>query len=128
MHADDTHAVVFADAEGVIRYWSPGAERLFGYPAADAVGRSLDLIVPEQFREHHWAGFRRAVSTGAAKNSGGRTNIPVLCRDGSVRPFPGAFYFLTDGHGIGAGAIAVYGDQVGGEQVFGAILPRPTRG
>jgi PAS domain S-box-containing protein len=128
MPADDTHGIVFADSEGVIRFFSPGAERLFGHSAADAVGRSLDLIVPEPFRAQHWAGFRRAVSTGAAKNSGGRTNIPVLCRDGQIRPFPGSFYFLTDGHGIGIGAIAVYGDQVGGEEVFGAILPRPTRG
>src|SRR5690242_1032158 len=128
MRADDSHAVVFADAEGVIRHWSPGAERLFGHPAADAVGQSLDLIVPERFREKHWAGFRRAVSTGAARNSGGRTNIPVRCRDGEMRPFPGSFYFLTDGHGVGVGAIAIFGDQVGGEEVFGAILPRPTRG
>jgi PAS domain S-box-containing protein len=128
MPADDTHAIAFADAEGVIRFWSPGAERLFGYAAADAVGRSLDLIVPEQFREQHWAGFRRALSTGAARNNGGRTNIPVLCHDGRMRPFPGTFYFLTDAHGVGVGAIAIWGDPVGGEDVFGAIIPRPTRG
>jgi len=121
----DTHAVVFADADGVIRFWSPGAERLFGWPASEAIGQSLDLIVPEKFRAKHWAGFRRAVETGAARNSGGRTNIPVVCRDGVVRPLPGTFYFLTDGHGVGIGAIAIWGDPVGGAEVFGPILPRP---
>jgi PAS domain S-box-containing protein len=119
--------VVFADAKDLIRYWSPGAARLFGYATADAVGRSLDLIVPEAFREQHWAGFRRGVATGQARVSGGRTNIPVRCRDGEVRPFTGTFVFLTDAHGIGVGAIAIWGDPVGGEEVFGAILPRQSR-
>ena len=76
MPADDMHAVVFADADGVIRYWSPGAERLFGYAMADAIGRTLDLIVPDRYRERHWAGFRRAVQSGTAPSSGSRTNIP----------------------------------------------------
>jgi PAS domain S-box-containing protein len=124
VNVDDGHAILFADATGVIRFWSAGAERLFGDARADAIGRSLDLIVPEQFREQHWAGFRRAVSSGGARNSGARTNLPVLCRDGRTQPFPGTFSFLTDAHGVGIGAIAVLGDPVGGEEVFGEILPR----
>jgi len=124
---DDAHAVVFADAEGVIRHWSRGAERLFGYTAAEAVGRSLDLIVPERFRDRHWAGFRRAVGSGKARNNGGKTNIPVLCRDGTVRPLPGTFVFLTDAYDVGVGAIAIWSDPVGGEEVFGPVLPRNPR-
>src|SRR5215813_5415936 len=124
MPGDDTHALVFADADGVIRYWSTGASRLFGHVAGDTVGRSLDVIIPPRFRDKHWAAFRHAIRTGQAKNSGARTNIPVLCADGEVRPFPGTFVFLTDGHGVGVGAIAILGDPVGGEQTFGDVLPR----
>jgi PAS domain S-box-containing protein len=126
MSTHETHAVVFADADGVVRYYSAGAERLFGHAPADVIGRSLDVIVPPKFREKHWAGFHRAVATGTSPGSGGKTNIPVLCRDGEVRPFPGTFHFLTDAHGAGVGAIAIWGDAVGGETIFGAILPRPA--
>ena len=124
MPGDDTHAVVFADADGVIHYWSNGATRLLGHSAADTIGRSLDVMIPPPFRDKHWAAFRHAMGTGQAKNSGGRTNIPVLCADGDVRPFPGTFVFLTDAHGVGVGAIAILGEPVGGEQIWGEVLPR----
>jgi len=57
-------AVVFADAEGVIRFWNLQAEALFGHSAAEALGASLDLIVPEPSRKSHWAGFEAAVKRG----------------------------------------------------------------
>jgi PAS domain-containing protein len=47
-------AIVYADAEGVIRVWNRGATRIFGFAEAEALGRSLDLIVPENLRERHW--------------------------------------------------------------------------
>jgi PAS domain S-box-containing protein len=57
-------AIIFADCAGVIRLWNRGAETLFGYGAAEAVGHTLDLIVPEPMRAAHWAGFYRAVRQG----------------------------------------------------------------
>ena len=47
-----------ADVHGRIVLWNPAAERLFGFTEAEAVGRSLDLIIPERFRERHWTGYR----------------------------------------------------------------------
>jgi PAS domain S-box-containing protein len=61
-HAPD--AIIFADCAGVIRLWNRAAETLFGYGAAEAVGHTLDLIVPEPLRAAHWAGFYRAVRQG----------------------------------------------------------------
>lgn len=57
-------AVVVADREGTIRLWNLAAERLFGYGADAALGRSLDLIIPERFRERHWAGYRAVIASG----------------------------------------------------------------
>jgi PAS domain S-box-containing protein len=57
-------AIIFADCAGVIRVWNQGAEALFGHSAAEAVGHTLDLIVPEPYRPAHWAGFSRAVQQG----------------------------------------------------------------
>src|SRR5256885_17246595 len=65
-HAPD--AIIFADSAGVIRLWNHAAEALFGYSAAEAVGQTLDLIVPESLRAAHWAGFRRAVQQGRFTN------------------------------------------------------------
>ena len=60
-------ALIVVDREGAIVHWSPGAERIFGYPSGKAMGGSLDLIIPERLRERHWTGFRQAVATGRSR-------------------------------------------------------------
>lgn len=63
-------AVIFVDPDGVIKLWNRGAEAIFGFTAADAVGGSLDLIIPERFRAAHANGFRQAVTSGQLKSAG----------------------------------------------------------
>ena len=65
--AGSPDAVVIVDRDGVIRYWNRGAERIFGHPASEAVGATLDLIVPERLRERHWEGFNRTMETGETR-------------------------------------------------------------
>lgn len=60
-------AILVADKQGLIRYWNIGAERMFGYSAAEAVGQSLDLIIPENLRARHWQGYLRVMETGQTK-------------------------------------------------------------
>ena len=101
-----TTALVVADADGVIRYWNDGAEALTGHPAAAAVGSSLDLIVPPDYRERHWAGFRAAMASGNARFEGAAANIPIVCADGIIRRWPGRFTLIRDARGMPAGAAA----------------------
>lgn len=68
--ASIAEAVVYADRDGVIRAWNDGATSIFGFTAADAVGESLDLIIPERLRAAHWRGFNSAIERGAT--TGGR--------------------------------------------------------
>jgi PAS domain S-box-containing protein len=75
-------AAIFADVEGIIREWNPAAERIFGYAREEAVGQSLDLIVPERFREAHWSGCRRALSEGRTKYTGQALPTRSLRKDG----------------------------------------------
>ena len=117
-----TAAVVLADTAGRITAWDPGAERLFGHPAAHAVGCSLDLIVPPELRTAHWAGFHRAMATGTCRLDRAATNLPVLHADGSVRVLRARFVFLTDARDEPVGAAAVYGEPVGGEEAWGPVL------
>jgi PAS domain S-box-containing protein len=75
-------AVVISDAEGVITFWNDAATRLFGWPATEAVGRSLDLIIPERLRARHWAGYRRTMDTGHTDYGERLLEVPALHRDG----------------------------------------------
>ena len=117
-----TYAIVLADTAGLIRHWNGGAEQLFGYSAAEAQGQSLDLIVPEEYRERHWGGFRRTMRTGVCKLDRAVTNLPVKCRDGSVRVFPARFVFLQDARNRAVGAMGIYSMPDGSEKPFGVGL------
>jgi PAS domain S-box-containing protein len=76
-------AVVAADRSGIIRLWNPGAERIFGHRAGEAVGQSLDLIIPERLRAAHWEGWRRVVETGRSRyGDGDLLSVPAVRKDG----------------------------------------------
>jgi PAS domain S-box-containing protein len=104
----DTHAIVVSDAEGRIQVWNTGAEKLFGYSAAEAIGQLLDLIIPERFRERHWAAFHAAIRAGESKLHNAATELPVLRKDGSIETYPARFLFLKDGRERAVGAMALY--------------------
>ncbi|WP_188901634.1 PAS domain-containing protein [Caldovatus sediminis] len=77
-------AIVLADRDGAIRFWNPGAERLFGFSAAEALGRPLDIIIPEPQRARHWDGYRRVMDTGESRyGEGDLLAVPGLRKDGS---------------------------------------------
>jgi PAS domain S-box-containing protein len=77
-------AVVFSDADGLIRYWNQGAETIFGFAASEAIGQSLDIIIPEKLRERHWDGYRKTMSTGETRyGAGDLLAVPAIRKDGS---------------------------------------------
>jgi PAS domain S-box-containing protein len=75
-------AIVVADAEGTITFWNDAATRLFGFTPDEAVGRSLDLIIPERLRDRHWAGYRQTMATGHTSYGDRLLEVPALHRDG----------------------------------------------
>ena len=100
-------AVVQADADGVIRLWSTGAQTLLGYGADQAIGQKLDLLVPDKYREDHWKGF------GAAMKRGNLTGdepfvLPIRCANGQTKHFAGRLLMLLDAYGNSAGALAIF--------------------
>jgi PAS domain S-box-containing protein len=99
-------AVIFADQRGVIREWNPAAERIFGYPRSEALGESLDLIVPERFREAHWQGYDRALSEGQTKYSGKALPTRSARKDGSTIYVELTFAIVHDPTGSVIGALA----------------------
>ncbi|MGN6747065.1 MAG: PAS domain-containing protein [Xanthobacteraceae bacterium] len=80
-----SEAIIAADREGVIRFWNPGAERIFGHAAADAIGRSLDIIIPERLRNRHWDGYRRTIATGRSRyGEGDVLSVPAQHKSGAT--------------------------------------------
>jgi PAS domain S-box-containing protein len=83
--ASRSDAIIAADREGVICFWNPGAERTFGYPRGDAIGRSLDLIIPERLRQRHWNGYRATITTGRSHyGEGDVLSVPALHKNGTT--------------------------------------------
>jgi len=102
------HAIVLADSEGVIRHWSDGAQLHFGYAAHEAEGVPVDLIVPPEYQQQHWDGFRRAMSTGVSKLDGKVLDVPVRIKDGTIVPFQVRFVFLRDAGDRPVGAMVIF--------------------
>jgi PAS domain S-box-containing protein len=81
---DAADAIVYADAEGMIRFWNAGAERIFGYAAGEANSQSLDIIIPEKLRARHWEGFRQVMQTGESRyGAGDLLAVPAQRKDGT---------------------------------------------
>ena len=81
---DSPDAVVFADAAGKIRFWNPSAARIFGFEQSEALGRTLDLIVPERQRARHWEGYDRVMAGGASRYGVGDVlAVPAMRKDGN---------------------------------------------
>ena len=75
-------AVVICDRDGVISFWNAAAERLFGFAPAEALGSSLDLIIPKRLRELHWSGFDKAIATGRTRYAHDVLHVPATHKDG----------------------------------------------
>ena len=77
-------AVIACDRNGAICFWSPGATRIFGFERAEAIGKSLDIIIPERLQARHWDGFHRMVSSGSSRYPEGHLlSAPGRRRDGA---------------------------------------------
>ncbi len=103
-------AVIFADREGIIRIWSPGAERMFGFPSAEAVGQSLDLIIPENLRARHWEGYRRVMETGETHYGTKLLSAPALQGGGGRISTEFSMALVHDDGGAMAGSGAIIRD------------------
>jgi PAS domain S-box-containing protein len=80
---DSPIAILYADRDGKIGFWNAGAEAMFGYTAEEAVGQSLDLIVPERQRPRHWEGWSRVMASGVTKYGRDALAVPATRKDGT---------------------------------------------
>jgi PAS domain S-box-containing protein len=104
-------AIVYADAGGVIRRWNHGATRIFGFTETEALGHSLDLIIPENLRERHWDGYRATIRTGRSRYGHGQTlSVPAMRKDGARLSVEFIIVPFTDDTGTVIGIAAIMRD------------------
>ncbi len=104
-------AVIVADADGMISYWNAAAERVFGWPAEEAVGQSLDLIIPDRQRRAHWDGYANVMATGQTRYGAELLRVPSLHADGERRSIAFTVTLLTTPDGTVSGIAAVVRDE-----------------
>jgi PAS domain S-box-containing protein len=104
-------AIIATDADGLISFWNPGAARIFGFTAEEAVGRSLDLIIPENLRARHWIGYNRVMATGESHyGQGDLLSVPGLTKDGRRISVEFTIVLLHDGERKPVGIAAILRD------------------
>ena len=80
---DAPDAIIFADVDGLVRFWNHGAERIFGFSQLEALGKPLDIIIPERLRQRHWDGYARTIQTGITHYGAGDVlAVPAIRKDG----------------------------------------------
>ena len=103
--------VVYSDAEGKIRFWNQGAARIFGFTQAEALGLSLDIIIPENLRARHWQGYAETMRTGQTRYGDGQLlSVPALRKDGARISVEFTIVPFTDAAGKMIGIAAIMRD------------------
>lgn len=109
--ASASDAIVASDREGAIVFWNPGAERIFGFSAAEALGQSLDLIIPEPQRARHWEGYDRVIASGESRyGAGDLLAAPGIRKDGARISLEFSIVLVKDGAGQVAAMVSVMRD------------------
>jgi PAS domain S-box-containing protein len=104
-------AVIYSDAQGRIRFWNAGATRIFGFSEAEALGQSLDIIIPEGLRQRHWTGYDQTMHTGQTRyGAGDLLAVPAIRKDGSRISIEFTIIPFHDASGAMAGITAVLRD------------------
>jgi PAS domain S-box-containing protein len=109
--ATSADAILATDREGVIRFWNPGAVRIFHFAEEEAVGASLDLIIPERLRKRHWDGWERVMATGVTRYGDGDVlAVPAIAKDGRQISVEFTIILLRGRGGRVAGMAAILRD------------------
>ena len=104
-------AVVVSNEDGKIILWNPAAEQMFGYTEAEALGKNLDIITPDRFRQRHWDGYHKSMETGTTKYGKQTLRVPAVHKDGHTLSIAFTVAMLYDEHQKVAGVAAIIRDE-----------------
>ncbi|MDR5748581.1 PAS domain S-box protein [Caballeronia sp. LZ029] len=116
-------AVIISDASGAITLWNPAAERMFGFTQSEALGQSLDLIIPERLRGRHWDGYNKTMATSETRYGHDLLKVPAVDKAGRTMSI--AFTVaLLQSQGEVTGIVAIIRDETARFQEDRALRKR----
>jgi PAS domain S-box-containing protein len=104
-------AIVVCDAAGAITLWNPAAERLFGYTSSEAMGQTLDIIIPERLRKRHWDGHHAAMARGTTRYGNDLLKVPAITKDGKSLSIAFTIAILRSANGDITGVASIIRDE-----------------
>jgi PAS domain S-box-containing protein len=104
-------AVMVADASGAIVLWNPASERMFGYTEAEALGKSLDIIIPQRQQQRHWDGYHKTMETGKTRYGNDTLRVPAVHKDGHTLSIAFTVALLMSADNKVAGIAAIVRDE-----------------
>ena len=103
--------VMAADAQGLITLWNPACQRMFGFTEAEALGKSLDLIIPQRQQKPHWDGYHKTMATGITKYGNDVLRVPAVHKDGHTLSIAFTVSMLHNPDGAVSAIVAVIRDE-----------------
>lgn len=104
-------AIMASDASGAITLWNPASERMFGYMEAEALGQSLDLIIPQRQQQRHWDGYHKTMETGKTRYGNDVLRVPAVHKDGHTLSIAFTVALLHSPDGKVSAIVAVVRDE-----------------
>src|SRR6202000_2930242 len=104
-------AIIISDAGGAISFWNPAAERMFGFTQSEALGQSLDIIIPERLRGRHWDGYHKTMATGETRYGHDLLKVPAVDKTGRTMSIAFTVALLHSPQGEVTGIVAVIRDE-----------------
>ena len=104
-------AIMVCDAQGAITLWNRAAERIFGFTEADALGQSLDMIIPTRQRQRHWEGYHKTMETAVTKYGADLLRVPALHKDGHTLSIAFTVSMLFSADEKVSGMVAIVRDE-----------------
>ncbi|SAK96751.1 chemotaxis protein [Caballeronia calidae] len=117
-------AVIISDASGAITLWNPAAERMFGFTQSEALGQSLDLIIPERLRGRHWDGYHKTMATGETRYGHDLLKVPAVDKAGRAMSIAFTVALLHSPQGELNGIVAIVRDETARFQEDRALRKR----
>ncbi|MEX3946770.1 PAS domain-containing protein [Paraburkholderia sp. EG287B] len=119
-------AIVISDAAGDITFWNPAATRMFGYTQEEALGKTLDVIIPERLRGRHWEGYHKTMATGQTRYGNDVLRVPAVDKAGKALSIAFTVALLHSPQGELDGIVAVIRDETVRFQEERALKKRIT--
>ncbi len=104
-------AIMVCDAQGAITLWNQAAERIFGFTEAEALGQSLDMIIPQRQRHRHWEGYHKTMETAVTKYGADVLRVPALHKDGHTLSIAFTVSMLFSADEKVTGIVAIVRDE-----------------